>query len=148
MFQVQTSLPPLLLDLPNHMIQPTQETLLHPTHVNQLAKSTEPLSVSSCALRKIHEQEKRRQSIIVKGLKASSASDFKIKFGQLCDDVMGVKVDLSDVKSIPGHPNIFRAKVVHDTQHKLILDNAKRLKGSVNEFNLVYLLHHRRGNHI
>ena len=85
-------------------------------------------------LREIREQEKRRQSIIVKGLKASSASDFKLRFGQLCDDVMGVKADLSDVKPISGHPNIFRAKVVDDTERKLILDNAKRLKGSAYDF--------------
>ena len=84
-------------------------------------------------LREIREQEKRRQSIIVKGLKVSSASDFKIKFRQLCDDVMGAKVDLSDVNPISGHPNIFRAKVVDDTQRKLILDNAKRLKGSAHD---------------
>ena len=31
----------------------------------------------------------------MKGLKASSASDFKVKFGQLCDDVMGARADLS-----------------------------------------------------
>ena len=84
-------------------------------------------------LREIREQEKRRQSIIVKGLKASSAPDFEIKFEQLCDDVMGAKVDVSDVKPISGHPNIFRAKVVDDAQRKLILDSAKRLKGSAHD---------------
>ena len=66
----------------------------------------------------------------MKGLKASSASDLKTKFGQLTEDMMDAKVDLSDIMPISGHPNIFRAKIVDESQRKLVLDKAKHLKGS------------------
>ena len=84
-------------------------------------------------LRELKEREKRKESIIVKGLKANSATDFSTSFVQLAEKQFGVKVVLAEVQKISGHADIFRVKIAHDDTRREILDKAKSLRGTPHE---------------
>ena len=86
----------------------------------------------------MREREKRRSSIIVKGLSASSPRDLAQKFSQLTNEVMGFPTSLSDVTPIPGHTAIYRAKILDDEVCKQVLDKAKTLKRT-NSHSNVYI---------
>ena len=88
-------------------------------------------------LKELREREKRKQSIIVKGLKATSTNDLASKFQHMSEQVMGSRVSLSDVSSISGHPDIFRAKVLNDDLRKMVLEKAKSLRNT--DYNSVYI---------
>ena len=88
-------------------------------------------------LREMREREKRRQSIIIKGLTAAGPREAASKFDQLTETQFGVKIDLAEIMQIPGHSTMFRAKIISDEQRKLILENAKKLKGST--YSSVYI---------
>lgn len=88
-------------------------------------------------LKEVREREKRRQSVIIKGLKASTTGELTSKFEQLTERVMGSKVSLSDVSAIQGHPNIYRAKIINDDLRKTVLDKAKMLRGT--DYSSVYI---------
>ena len=85
----------------------------------------------------MNERDKRRTSIIVKGLSASSPRDLAQKFSQISQEVMGVTASLTDVKLIPGHGNIFRAKIVDEDVRKQVLEKSKSLRGT--EYSCVYI---------
>ena len=85
----------------------------------------------------MNERDKRRTSIIVKGLSARSPRDLAQKFSQISQEVMGVTASLTDVKSIPGHANIFRAKIVDEDVHKQVLERSKSLRGT--DYSNVYI---------
>ena len=78
----------------------------------------------------MNEREKRRSSIIVKGLSANSPRDLAQKFSQLTQEVMSVPSTLTEVSKIPGHPNIFRAKILDEVARKQILERSKSLRGT------------------
>ena len=88
-------------------------------------------------LKEMKERDKRRQSVIIKGLRATSSSDLMAKFEQLTEQTMGTKVVLSDVTSISGHPHIYRAKIVNDDLRKTVLDKAKTLRNT--DYSSVYI---------
>ena len=88
-------------------------------------------------LREMREREKRRNSIIVKGLTATGPNDAATKFSELSETQFRTKVDLAEITQIPGQSRMFRAKILSDEQRKLVLDNAKNLKGSA--FSSVYI---------
>ena len=88
-------------------------------------------------LREMREREKRRESIIIKGLTASGPQDAASKFGRLVETQFEVKVELAEIVQIPGHPTMFRAKILSEEQRKSILDNAKKLRGS--PYSTVYI---------
>ena len=79
------------------------------------------------------EREKRRDFLVVRGLPASSTSDFGTKFAQLTGDLMGTRVEVSEVMAIPGQSNYFRVKVMDENIRKQLLDKAKHLKGSIHQ---------------
>ena len=81
-------------------------------------------------LKELQEREKRKESVIIRGLEASSASDLVIKFSELTQHLMGTTVEISEVKAIPSHPDIYRAKIINANNRKLVLDNAKNLRGT------------------
>lgn len=81
-------------------------------------------------LREIREREKRKQSIIIKGLRANSSAEVVHLFKDLSSTKLGCEVTLSDVSPIKDHAGMFRAKIMSDDQRKHILDNAKTLKGT------------------
>ena len=76
----------------------------------------------------MREREKRRHSIIVKGLKAKNTAELAEKFHYMSGQVMGVEVSLSEVTAISNHANMYRAKVLNDEHRKLVLENSKKLK--------------------
>lgn len=81
-------------------------------------------------VREIQEREKRRQSIIVKGLKANSPGEIAAKFSSMTEEIMGASVSLSDITPIPNHPHMFRAKIYKEEHRRLVLEKAKLLKES------------------
>lgn len=97
--------------------------------------SSGPSHEYKAAIRKeiseMNEREKRRISIIVKGLSASSPRDLTQKFSQLTQEVMGTPTILTDVTPIPGHTNIFRAKIPNEDVRKQVLDKSKTLRDTV-----------------
>lgn len=117
---------------------PTQAPAPLPSATDSASK---PNPAYQTAIRKeiqeMNEREKRRSSIIVKGLPASSPRDFTQKFSQLTQSVMDISVTLSDVTAIPGHSNIFRAKLLNDEVRKRVLDNSKTLRGT--DYHGVYI---------
>ena len=84
-------------------------------------------------LKEQKEREKRRSFLVVKGLSASSPSDFGAKFAQLTSEVMGTRVNVSEVMPILGQNSYFRVKIPDDSSRKLLLDRAKQLKGTVHD---------------
>ena len=82
-------------------------------------------------VKEINEINKRRNSIIIKGLVADSTRDLSQKFSLLTQEVMGTPVMLSDVTCIPNHSNIYRAKILNDDIRKQVLDKSKFLRGTV-----------------
>lgn len=88
-------------------------------------------------LRELREREKRRQSIIIKGLTAAGPREAASKFDQLTETQFGMKIDLAEIMQIPGHSTMFRAKIISEEQRKFILENAKKLKGST--YSSVYI---------
>ena len=88
-------------------------------------------------LKEMKERDKRRQSVIIKGLRATSSGDLMAKFEQLTEQTIGTKVVLSDVTSISGHPHIYHAKIVNDDLRKTVLDKAKTLRDT--DYSSVYI---------
>lgn len=88
-------------------------------------------------LKEMRERDKRKESVIVKGLAASSASELVAKFEQLTGQFMGTSVVLSDVSPISGHPSLYRAKIRNADLRKMVLEKAKTLKNT--EFNSVFI---------
>ena len=81
-------------------------------------------------VREIQEQAKRRQSVIIRGLQASSPNEVSTKFGSLSETVFGSKVELSTVTPIQGHVDLYRAKILNEDHRKLVLENSRKLKSS------------------
>ena len=87
-------------------------------------------SVIRQEMREIQERSKRRQSVIIKGMHATSARDLISQFANLSDSFTGTRVELSDVTPIANHSDLFRAKILDDDHRKLVLDRAKTLRDS------------------
>lgn len=81
-------------------------------------------------IREIREREKRKHSIIIRGLGASSPRDAALKFAETAVSVFALVVELTDVVAIPGHPDLYRAKILDDSLRKKVLEKAKSLKDS------------------
>ena len=69
-------------------------------------------------LRELQERDKRKDSVIVRGLEASSPADLVAKFAVLTETNMGKQVELSQVKAIPYHPDICRDKIANADDKK------------------------------
>ena len=85
-------------------------------------------SVIRQEMREMQERDKRRQSIIIKGMHAESARDLIQKFGDLSLNFTGTRVELSGVVPIVNHSDLFRAKITDDDHRRLVLDRAKTLR--------------------
>ena len=88
-------------------------------------------------IKEMNEINKRRNSIIIKGLAADSPQDLSQKFSLLTQEVMGTPVTISDICPIRSHANIFRAKILNDDVWKQVLDKSKMLRDTV--YNTVYI---------
>ena len=76
----------------------------------------------------MQERSKRRQSVIIKGIHAQTARQLATKFGDLSENFVGTRVELSDVVPITNHSDLYRAKILNEEHRRLVLDRAKRLK--------------------
>lgn len=94
-------------------------------------------SVIAEEVREMQEREKRKQSIIVKGLNTSSTTEAIRLFKDLTSSKFGCEVTLTEVSPIKDHAGMFRAKIVSDEQRKHILNSAKTLKGT--QYDRVYI---------
>lgn len=106
-------------------------TTSHPPPSQPAVKSQEQYrEIVRDEVRELQEREKRRQSIIVKGLKANSSGEVAAKFSSMTEEIMGASVSLSDITPIPNHPHMFRAKIYNEEHRRLVLEKAKLLKES------------------
>ena len=85
----------------------------------------------------VREREKRRSSVIIKGLKAKTPDAIASEFAELTSVMMGCRVTLSDIIKIKDHPELCRAKIMSNDQRVLVLDKAKTLKDS--QYDHVYI---------
>lgn len=127
----------LLACQPKPQAEPASAILHPPTPQTPTQPAQEYRAIIRDEVKEMREREKRRQSIIVKGLKAKTSAELASKFGHMTGEVMGVEVGLSDIAAIPNHANVFRAKVQHDEHRKLVLEKAKNLKDT--GFHSVYI---------
>lgn len=81
-------------------------------------------------VQELNEREKRRSSIIIKGISASSPRELTQKFSLMTQEVMSLAPTLTDVSRIPNHPNIYRAKILDEGVRKQVLERSKSLRGS------------------
>lgn len=88
-------------------------------------------------VREMQEQAKRRQSVIIRGLGVSSSSGVASSFSSLTERMFGMKVELSDVVSIPNHQDLYRAKVLNEEHRRLVLTRAKSLRDT--EYGQVFI---------
>ena len=89
-------------------------------------------------LRELEEQRKRRNSLVVRGLKANSAQEAVTQFEKVAEHLIQQKVILVDVVRIPSETDLYRGKVLDDSVRKLILEKAKSLKDSA-QFGTVFI---------
>ena len=81
-------------------------------------------------LRELQEQQKRRTSLVIRGLCAGSADEAVRRFETVSEYLINQKVTLTDVVKIPSESDLYRGKVLDDNTRKLILDKSKQLKNS------------------
>ena len=90
--------------------------------------STEYRKVVREELRELQEQQKRRSSLVIRGLGAGTASAAISAFEQVSQYLTNQKVTLTDVVRIPSESDLFRGKVTDDDARRLILEKSKQLK--------------------
>ena len=101
-----------------------------PPDVPPASASSEYRKVVREELRELQEQQKRRSSLVIRGLGAHSANAAIQAFEQVTDFLIHQRVSLTDVVRIPSETDLYRGKVCDDDARKLILDRAKQLKDS------------------
>lgn len=89
-------------------------------------------------LRELDERKKRRCSLVIRGLGATSAEQAVVRFSHVTEFLIGEKVNMTEVVRISSATDLFRGKVVDDGLRRHILDNAKKLKDS-EHFGSVYI---------
>ena len=120
----------ILSSQPKAQTEPTPVTH-HPQPIQSHPKPMEQYrEMVRDEVKEMQERDKRRQSVIIKGLKARTTEECSSSFKRMTEEVMGVSVTLSDVTPIPNHPSLFRAKIDSDEHRKLVLEKAKHLKES------------------
>ena len=85
----------------------------------------------------VREREKRRFSVVVKGLSAKTPDTIATEFAEITSVMMGCRVSLTDIVKIKDHPELCRGKIMDNEQRALVLDKAKTLKGS--QYDHVYI---------
>ena len=82
-------------------------------------------------------REKRKESIVIHGLKSTSIRGVNTEFGELTRKMTGTQVELTDIVPITGHTGLYRGKILNEDDRKLVLDKAKTLKGT--DYDRVYI---------
>ena len=110
---------------------PDQDAVPIPTPVHPRAPQPPPQTQDYRTLireevKELKEREKRREFLVIKGLPASSFTDFRSKFEQLALDYLEARVDTPEIRIIPGLANLFRVRIADDDTRKRLLDNGKK----------------------
>ena len=128
-FSGQTSAAPP----PPVQTQPTTQ----PINPAPASDSVEYRAMIRQEMRELQEREKRKQSVVIKGMHASSSEELTRKFRELSFSFTGTRVELTDVVPIHNHTDLFRAKILDEDNRKRVLENAKSLKDT--EHNSVFI---------
>ena len=88
-------------------------------------------------LLELEERRKRRASLVIRGLHASSVADAVAKFRIITQDLIGEQVNLSEACRIRNDADLFRGNVHEPRLRRLILDHARELKDS--RYSQVYI---------
>ena len=83
-------------------------------------------------LLEIEEQRKIRFSLVIRGLRASSATEATAKFAENTQALIGENVDLYETCRIKNDADLYRGNVHKIRQRRLILEQVKNLKDSPN----------------
>ena len=118
----------------NSSVQDAQTTLYRP---DPLSRTSQPSSFASDRdnlrtiireeTRELEERNKRKSSIIIRGLEAQSTALASAAFDPVSTHILGSPVALSDVTCINRDKKLYRAKIIDDETRKNLLDNAKKL---------------------
>ena len=76
------------------------------------------------------ERRKRKASLVIRGLHASSPADAVTKFAEITQFLVGERIELSDTCRIKNEADLIRGNVHDQRQRRLILDSARELKDS------------------
>ena len=134
--QVKNLSSPVTMGLP---AAPTAPAPAPPAHSSVMPQtSTEYRATIREEIREIAERDKRKQSIIIKGLNAGTPRDLALKFKRLTSEVMDRSVEVTEVTAIPNHSQIFRAKITDEDCRTFVLEKAKSLKDT-EEYRHVYI---------
>ena len=79
-------------------------------------------------VREMEERQKRKTSIIIRGLDVDSVDHVRQTFEPVARSIVGGTVELSDIVCISREKKLFRAKIADDDCRKQLLENAKSLK--------------------
>lgn len=97
--------------------------------------------------REMEERQKRKKSIIIRGVNAQTSDTLIPVFGEISNFLINSQAALTNITCIDRDKRLFRAKIEDDDVRKQILDNAKKLKNG--PFPNVYinrdLTYHQRG---
>ena len=132
-----TAQPPNPVTVPANNTQPSTSGA-SPASELPLSSSSEYRKVVREELRELQEQQKRRSSLVIRGLGAHSASAAVQAFEHVTEFLIDRKVTLTDVIQIPSETDLYRGKVIDDNTRKLILDKARQLKHS-SQFSSVFI---------
>ena len=89
-------------------------------------------------LREMEERKKRAASLVIRGLKADTASEAATKFSDIVESLIGKPATLTEVCRIRNDTDLYRGNVHNSYLRRMILDNAKHLKGS-EEYSHVFI---------
>ena len=75
----------------------------------------------------IREREKRRLSVVIKGLRATTTNGIAAKFAEITSMMMGTRVSITDIylKSKTIQSSLCRAKIHDADERKLVLTRLK-----------------------
>ena len=85
----------------------------------------------------MYEREKRKDSVVIRGLQGTTPTQLSAEFRELTLKMMGTQVDLTDIVLIPGHTGLCRGKILDSANRNLVLDRAKTLRDT--EYGSVYI---------
>ena len=74
----------------------------------------------------LRERDKRKLSIVVKGINYSSEDSFKVTFDEITDSLIGTKLDVADI--VPISPNLVRLNIPNKDQRLRLLTSSSKLK--------------------
>ena len=87
-------------------------------------------SVVRQEIRELREREKRRFSLVIRGLMSNTQAGVIAEFGEVTSTMMGTRVTLTEVVKIPNNAGLWRANVLNLEHRELVLEKAKNLKGT------------------